>query len=80
MYPSRQRWTLAPVEGQRSGQALAPGKKLSDYAVGEGTALVFKDLGPQIGYATVFFWEYFGPLAIYPLFYLLPNLFYPGLT
>lgn len=35
---------------------------------------------PQIGYRTVFFWEYFGPLAVYPLFFLLPQLFYPGLT
>ena len=27
----------------------------------------------------VFFWEYFGPLAVYPLFYYLPQIFYPGL-
>ena len=33
----------------------------------------------QIGYSTVFFWEYFGPLAVYPLFYYLPQIFYPGL-
>lgn len=33
---------------------------------------------PQIGYRTVFFWEYFGPLVIFPLFYLLPHIFYPG--
>ena len=32
--------------------------------------VVFKDLGPQIGYSTVFFLEYFGPMAIYPLFYV----------
>lgn len=32
----------------------------------------------QIGYRTVFFWEYFGPLVIYPLFYFLPQLLYPG--
>lgn len=31
--------------------------------------MTFKDLGPQIGYSTVFFLEYFGPLVIYPLFY-----------
>ena len=30
----------------------------------------------QIGYQMVFFWEYFGPLAIYPLFYFLPSLIY----
>lgn len=33
----------------------------------------------QIGYATVFFWEYLGPLLVYPLFYLAPRLLYPGL-
>lgn len=33
----------------------------------------------QIGYATVFFWEYFGPLAVYPLFYFLPQYLYPHL-
>lgn len=32
----------------------------------------------QIGYATVFFWEYFGPLALYTLVYLLPQLAYPN--
>ena len=46
--------------------------------MGDGTALVFKDLGPQVGYAAVFFWEYLGPLLIYPLFYLVPALLYPG--
>ncbi len=66
-YPSRQRWTLQPREGQRTGDALAGSKKLSEFGVADGTALVFKDLGPQVGYSTVFFWEYFGPLVIYPL-------------
>lgn len=31
--------------------------------------VVFKDLGPQVGYSTVFFLEYLGPMLIYPLFY-----------
>lgn len=34
----------------------------------------------QIGYATVFFWEYFGPMMVYPLFYFLPQYLYPGHT
>ncbi|RLN91550.1 hypothetical protein BBJ28_00010964 [Nothophytophthora sp. Chile5] len=39
------------------------GKSLADYGVKDGAQLVFKDLGPQIGYRTVFVAEYFGPLA-----------------
>lgn len=77
-YPSRQRWTLPPKEGARSGEVLPPSAPLADHGVADGGALVFKDLGPQIGYATVFFWEYLGPLLIYPLFYFLPALIYPG--
>lgn len=36
-------------------------------------------LYPQIDYATVFFWEYFGPLVVYPLFYFFPQYLYPGM-
>jgi len=32
----------------------------------------------QIGYSTVFFWEYFGPLVVYALFYFFPSVFYPS--
>ena len=80
-YPSRQRFTLPPREGQRSGDVLSGGGKrlAADYGLEDGSVLYFKDLGPQVGYATVFFWEYFGPLAIYPLFFMLPEIFYPGL-
>jgi len=35
-----------------------------------------KDLGPQIGWKTVFLIEYAGPFFIYPLFYLFPKHIY----
>jgi very-long-chain enoyl-CoA reductase len=79
---------------------LAPGKRLSDYALEDGSVVIFKDLGPQarhfgeqcwsrqglisvlscwaqIGYTMVFFWEYFGPLVVYALFYFFPHICYP---
>ena len=39
-------------------------------------ALVFKDLGAQISWRTVFLVEYFGPLWIHPLLYFFPQWFY----
>jgi len=31
----------------------------------------------QIGYTTVFFWEYFGPMMVYALIYFFPKIVYP---
>lgn len=31
---------------------------------------------PQIGYSTVFFWEYFGPLVVYALIFAFPEFVY----
>lgn len=77
-YPSRQRFTLADTPpGEKRPPALAPGKKLSDYDLANGSTLIFKDLGPQIGYATVFFWEYLGPLLTYAAVYFFPEVVYP---
>ncbi|XP_020580738.1 very-long-chain enoyl-CoA reductase-like [Phalaenopsis equestris] len=80
-YPARQRLTL-PLRAGVDGKpvALNPRKKLSDYADGNEKLItvVFKDLGPQVSYRTLFFWEYFGPLVIYPIFYFLPVYKYLG--
>ncbi|CAL8462603.1 g2136 [Coccomyxa elongata] len=76
-YPSRQRFSLPLKAGEKKATSLAHGKKLSDYDLKDGSVLIFKDLGPQIGYSTVFFWEYFGPLVVYALFYFFPSVFYP---
>uniref|UniRef100_A0A7S3QRB7 Ubiquitin-like domain-containing protein n=2 Tax=Dunaliella tertiolecta TaxID=3047 RepID=A0A7S3QRB7_DUNTE len=79
LYPSRQRLTLPLKAGETRATVLENGAKLSDYGLGDGSMLQLKDLGPQVGYATVFFWEYFGPLIVYPLFFFFPKLFYPGM-
>jgi very-long-chain enoyl-CoA reductase len=47
-YASRQRFTLPPRDGQRSGDLLVSGKKLSDYGLEDGSMLFFKDLGAQV--------------------------------
>ncbi|GAX82345.1 hypothetical protein CEUSTIGMA_g9774.t1 [Chlamydomonas eustigma] len=78
LHPERQRLTLLPKEGESRGEVLDDSKTVADYGLKDGDAILCKDLGPQIGYSTVFFWEYFGPLIVYPLFYYLPKYLYPG--
>ncbi|WP_411023028.1 hypothetical protein, partial [Salmonella sp. s51228] len=59
-----------------SGKALSDNVKLEDLKLSDGGSLYFKDLGPQIGYTTVFILEYLGPLLIYPIFLLFPQFIY----
>ena len=49
-------------------------KSLKEYCDGNNNSLtvVFKDLGAQVSYRTLFFFEYLGPLLIYPVFYYFP--------
>eukprot|EP00898_Chlorokybus_atmophyticus_P001169 jgi/Chlat1/2052/Chrsp17S02518 len=79
-HPSRQRLTVAQGVGgeQQAGKpvALQAGSKLLDYFPGKGGTVVFKDLGPQVGWSTVFFWEYFGPLVIFLSFWLFRHRIY----
>ena len=51
-------------------------ESLEKLGVKENMKLVLKDLGPQVPYATVFFYEYLGPLLLYPVFFFLPKLIY----
>jgi very-long-chain enoyl-CoA reductase len=41
---------LPPKEGEKRGEALKDGGKLSDYGLKTGATLQFKDLGPQVGW------------------------------
>jgi len=53
-------------------------KAISSYDLpgGDKPVVIFKDLGPQIGYRAVFLWEYFGPMVFVGLYYLRPSIVY----
>ncbi|EIW57495.1 trans-2-enoyl-CoA reductase (NADPH) TSC13 [Trametes versicolor FP-101664 SS1] len=72
-HPSRQKLTL---KGEK--KALEDGTSLKDAGVVDGAEVTVKDLGPQIGWKTVFLIEYVGPLIIHPLVYHFPTVFYGG--
>lgn len=74
-YPSRQRLTLPIQPGSKERPTvLHYQKSLNEYTKGSTSELtvVFKDLGPQVKYSTLFFFEYLGPLLLYPIFYYFP--------
>eukprot|EP00958_Prasinococcus_capsulatus_P015076 scaffold1594_cov401-Prasinococcus_capsulatus_cf.AAC.59 len=71
----RQRWTI-PKAGETKPPVVSDEAPLSEQGLRDGSTVTFKDLGPQVGYSTVFFWEYFGPMAVYPLFYYLREYIY----
>jgi very-long-chain enoyl-CoA reductase len=68
----RQRLTIPSKEGKPI--ALEHGKLLSSYGIKDGQTINFKDLGPQIGWKTVFLIEYFGPILIHLFFYMRPGM------
>lgn len=71
LYVERQSLRLQP-----KGKSLADNVTLQSQDLKTDCELYFKDLGPQIGWTTVFFWEYFGPLLMYHLCYFRPSLLY----
>lgn len=71
-YPDRQSFRQ-----EKASRTLSGDVKLGDLAKSAKTlSLYFKDLGPQIGWTTVFVAEYTGPLIAYLLFYCRPALVY----
>ncbi|KAL1916696.1 uncharacterized protein VTP21DRAFT_5400 [Calcarisporiella thermophila] len=60
--PHRQRLT-------KDGAPLEQGKTLAACGIKDGDSVALKDLGPQIGWKTVFLVEYFGPILVHPIFY-----------
>lgn len=58
-------WACAPLSSPRHPSAF---HNLTPFPF--AAVISYKDLGPQVGYMTVFIVEYLGPLLIYPLFIL----------
>lgn len=58
------------------GKALADSETVKSLSLRLGAKLYYKDLGPQIGWKTVFLVEYAGPLIVYLWLYQRPWLFY----
>lgn len=71
LYIERQSLRLEP-----KGKALQDGDKLESFKIPSGGQIYMKDLGPQIGWGTVFMIEYSGPLFVYLWFYTRPSLIY----
>ncbi|KAL1131036.1 hypothetical protein AAG570_012273 [Ranatra chinensis] len=71
LYPDRQSIRL-----DAKGRSLSDEDTLQKLGVKNGATLYLKDLGPQIGWSTVFLAEYAGPLVIYLTFYTRPWIFY----
>ncbi|XP_063983194.1 very-long-chain enoyl-CoA reductase [Diachasmimorpha longicaudata] len=72
----------APYVERQSLRAESKGKSLSDaetvksLGLKNSSKLYYKDLGPQIGWKTVFLAEYAGPLVVYLWVYTRPWMFY----
>lgn len=63
-------------DGKPKLVTLSGQKSLKELGVKDGQEVVYKDLGPQIGYRTVFLVEYAGPIAFILFYAARPSFLY----
>jgi len=66
------------LRSEQTGKPLKDENKIANFKTKDSDTLklYFKDLGPQVGWTTVFLTEYAGPLFIYLFFYFRPSIVY----
>ncbi|KAI8325617.1 hypothetical protein GQ54DRAFT_254454 [Martensiomyces pterosporus] len=69
--PDRQRLTVGDKK-----TVIEDGDALAKYGIGDDATVYVKDLGRQIGWQTVFYIEYLGPIIFHFLVYNFQTLFY----
>eukprot|EP01097_Dermamoeba_algensis_P002818 TRINITY_DN2115_c0_g2_i1.p1 TRINITY_DN2115_c0_g2~~TRINITY_DN2115_c0_g2_i1.p1 ORF type:complete len:328 (-),score=78.85 TRINITY_DN2115_c0_g2_i1:92-988(-) len=75
-WQSKSKLAVARHRFEYNGVVLEDGKSLADYNIKDGDSLLFRDLGPQVGWTTVYVVEYAGPLILYALLSLRPSFIY----
>lgn len=75
LHPNRQALRL-----DVKGKTLKDSDSIESLNLRNGSKLYVKDLGPQIGWSTVFLAEYAGPLLVYLWIYQRPWLFFGEAT
>jgi very-long-chain enoyl-CoA reductase len=80
LYPDRQMIKADPTgKGLKDDETI--GELIKKYPTdGVNFKVYLKDLGPQVGWTTVFLTEYAGPLFIYLIFYFRPSFIYSSFS
>ena len=64
------------LRSEPKGKSISNSETVKSLNLKAGSKLYYKDLGPQIGWKTVFLTEYAGPLIVYLWLVQRPWIFY----